>query len=627
MSSAKQRGYYKNSLLNYYLISIIGSTVGELTYTSLEELMIGSVLSVKLKTKEVKGVVTAKTEQPTFKCNEVLELSGFYYSKKQLELARFISNYYICSLGEAIALMLPNKKNILRDDNFFKNDIQITLSSKQQEALAFIKSHTPSLLFGDTGSGKTEIYMSYFTQILSQGKRAIFLLPEISLTPQMSRRLCEHFGDEVIFWHSKLTKKEKEKNLDMIHNGKAKIIAGPRSALFLPIKDLALIVVDEEHDDSYKSSSKPYYNARDLAIYIGKLYGANVVLGSATPSLNSFYKIPYFRLKGGHFNSKKEFLYDKSYENLTPLVLDSIAKTLDEKSQAIIFVPTRANFKYLLCAECGNGIKCEYCSVSMSVHSKKQMLKCHYCNATKTIPKVCAKCGSTSLISSRIGSAQLTVELREHFKLANIEQFDRDVITTQKKLNSVLRDFNEKKIDILVGTQMLSKGHDYHGVGLAVILGIDNILNMADFRSSHKALSTLLQVAGRSGRKSNSKVVIQSLNSDFFSHYIDDFELFLKDDLELKKGLYPPFKKLARVLFSHKKEQTCIQAIDEMVTKLKNFNDVEIVGYGKCSIELIASRYRYEILLRGDKSTSIIKAILSSKVDKAIVDMDPLEFL
>jgi primosomal protein N' (replication factor Y) len=612
--------------LNYYNIALIGSILDPLTYQSTQKLHIGSVVELKLQSKTMQGVILEKVDEPSFKCSDVLEISPCYFRDEELKLAKFISNYYICSLGEALNLMVPHKDVKISEENPAL-EVDIELSTKQKEALRFVESHKLSLLFGDTGSGKTEIYMSYFKKVIDSGERAIFLLPEISLTPQMSKRLSKHFGKSVVFWHSKLTKAQREQNLEAIYSGEAKIVAGPRSALFLPLKNLALIVVDEEHDDSYKSSSKPYYNARDLAIYMGKLYGANVVLGSATPSLNSFYKIPYFRLKGGHFDSKKEFIYEHSYESLTPLVLSSIKQTLSSGSQAIVFVPTRANFKYLLCSSCGEGVKCEHCSVSMSLYSKQNMLKCHYCSATKAIPKSCQKCGSRELVSSRMGSAEVVKNLKEVFSEATIEQFDRDAITTQKKLTTTLKNFNDKKIDILVGTQMLSKGHDYHGVELAVVLGIDNLLNMPDYRSSHKALSTLLQVAGRSGRKSSSKVVVQSLNSEFFSHYQEDFELFLKDELELKKELYPPFKKLARILFSHKNETKCTKAIDVMVKKLRGFSDIEIVGFGKCSIEMVASKHRYEVLLRADKSTSLIKAIVASKVSGAIVDVDPLEFL
>ena len=468
--------------------------------------------------------------------------------------------------------------------------------------------------------------MKYFEDILALNKRGILLMPEISLTPQMGIRLQKHFGDKVVMYHSKLTPKQKREALVKIRSAEAKIVAGPRSTLFLPIKDLGLIVVDEEHDDSYKSSSRPRYNARDLAIYMGKIHNIAVVLGSATPSLGSFVKFPYVRLKGGFFNSHREFIYEKSAERLSPLVLNSLKTTLDKKEQSIVFIPTRANFKHLICNDCGHHYECVFCSIGMSIHNKSNALKCHYCNYTQAIPQVCSECGGNSLVSSRLGTAEAVKNIKEEFVDAQVEQFDRDIITTSTKLKKALKRFNDKETDILIGTQMLSKGHDYHGVTLAVVLGMDNMLYMSHYNSREKALSSLLQIAGRSGRKKSAKVLVQSFNEDFFNTYIDNYEEFLEEEKEYRKKLYPPYKKLCRVLFSHKNGAKAREAMEIMQNKLLSFNEIEIVGYGKCAIERISNKYRFEILLRADKSTELIKAIKISKVDLAEVDMDPIEF-
>ena len=406
----------------------------------------------------------------------------------------------------------------------------------------------------------------------------------------------------------------------------AKIIAGPRSALFLPIEHLGLIVVDEEHDDSYKSSSRPRYNARDIAIYMGKVHDIPVLLGSATPSLTSYSKFPHVRLKGGHFQAQRSFIYERSREALSPLVLSSLNKTQEEKKQSIVFVPTRANFKYLICEDCGHTYECAFCSIGMSVHQKSHALKCHYCNFSQAIPQVCSECQSPNLTSSRLGTAQAVEEIQSELPNARVEQFDRDVITTQTKLKKALKRFNDKETDILVGTQMLSKGHDYHGVTLAIVLGMDNMLNMSDYRAREKALSSLIQVSGRSGRLEDAKVLVQSFNEDFFKAYLGKYELFLEDEKEFRKELYPPYKKLARVLFSHKNGHTAREAMEEMLAKLNMFSNVEIVGYGKCAIERVANKWRFEILLRGNKSTDLIKALRTSKVPLAEIDMDPIEF-
>jgi primosomal protein N' (replication factor Y) len=627
--------------LNYYNISLKGSPLEPFTYHFDTVLEIGVEVIVEVRGRSAQGVILSQTQQPSFKTNSIKELTAFRYSSKQMEMAKFIASYYICSLGDAFGLLTPflttskyshshteygNEESTLRPTIQTQQESKIVLSDKQQEALTFLKQHTISLLFGDTGSGKTEIYMKYFEAMIAEGKRSIFLMPEISLTPQMSQRLEEHFGESVVMWHSKLTPKKRKEAMAKIYSGEAKIIAGPRSALFLPIDELGLIVVDEEHDDSYKSSSRPRYNARDIAIYMGKLYGVNVVLGSATPSLSSYVKFPHVRLKGGHFVAKKSFMYEKNVESLSPLIVQHLKETLEKKEQSIVFLPTRANFKYLICQDCGHTIKCAFCSVGMSVHQHSRALKCHYCNFTQAIPQVCPECHSSHLTSSRLGTAEAVQNIQELLPNAVVQQFDRDAITTANKLKKALKMFNNKESDILVGTQMLSKGHDYHGVTLAVVLGMDNMLNMSDYRAREKALSALIQVSGRSGRAKDAKVIVQTFNEEFFRTYINNYEEFLESEKLFRQELYPPYKKLCRILFSDKNGAKARDAMQEMQEKLAAFRDVEVVGAGKCAIERVANKYRFEILLRSDKSTSLIKAVHATKVTMAEVDMDPIEF-
>lgn len=612
--------------MNYYNIALLGSPLEPLTYQSVHQIQIGTLVSINVKNRTTKGVVVLKSTKPQFKTSEILEILENFYTQKQLDLAKFIASYYICSLGDALALLTPFSSTSKQIQHEESSPAKLTLSKRQKETLIFLKEHKVSLLFGDTGSGKTEIYMQYFEDILALGKRSIFLMPEISLTPQMNSRLEEHFNKSVVMWHSKLTPKAKQKALKKIYSGEAKIIAGARSALFLPIEDLGLIIVDEEHDDSYKSSSRPRYNARDLAIYMGKLYGVNVVLGSATPSLSSYVKFPHVRLKGGHTQANREFIYEKSAESLSPLILDNLQQTLKKGEQAIVFLPTRANFKYLICADCGHTYECVFCSIGMSVHQKSHALKCHYCNYTQAIPQICSQCSSQNLTSSRIGTAQALQELTHTFPNAKIEQFDRDSITTANKLKKALKRFNDRETDILVGTQMLSKGHDYHGVTLAVILGMDNMLSMSDYRSREKALSSLIQIAGRSGRVKDAKVIVQTFNEEFFNAYIGKYEAFLEDEKHFRQELYPPYKKLCRILFAHKNGAKAREEMELMHQKLLLAPNIEIVGFGKCAIERVANKYRFEILLRADKSTDLIKAIHMSRVDLAQIDMDPIEF-
>jgi primosomal protein N' (replication factor Y) len=612
--------------LFFYEFSLIPSPLTPLTFHSIDKLSIGLEVRVQVRKKEYRAVVVREVVKPEFDTTEVTTQTGFFYTKMQMSLAKFIATYYISSLGDALSLMIPYEKESQTQSPTFEQNSSIELSFKQRDAFKFLQEHRVSLLFGDTGSGKTEIYMSYFYEMLKLGKRSLFLMPEISLTPQMGLRLEREFGSLVVMWHSKLTPLQKKKAMQKIYSGEAMIVAGPRSTLFLPLENLGLIVVDEEHDDSYKASSRPRYNARDIAIYMGQLYGVNVVLGSATPSLSSYVKFPHVRLKGGHIASKRTFIYEKSAEALSPMILEMLKEVVVKKEQSIVFLPTRANFKYLICGDCGHTYECAFCSIGMSIHQKSRAMKCHYCNFTQAIPQVCSECGSANLTSSRIGTAEAVKEIAEYLPQAHVEQFDRDVITTASKLKKALKRFNDRESDILVGTQMLSKGHDYHGVTLAVVLGMDNLLNMSDYRSREKALSALIQVSGRSGRAQDAKVVVQTFNEEFFKHYLSSYEEFLEEEKHFREGLYPPYKKLCRILFAHKNGAKAQEKMREMQDNLSKIQNIEIVGFGKCAIERVANKYRFEILLRSDKSTDLIKAIKMTKVDLAEVDMDPIEF-
>jgi len=613
--------------LNFYTLSILGSPLEPLTFSSSIDYQVLDIVKLPFQNKEKDAVVLEKVEKPDFKTVEIIEAIGFSFSRKQHSFARFIQNYYFCSLGEAFSLFVPFSHIEPLLEPTWNEESKIVLSSKQEIALKELQKHQVSLLFGDTGSGKTEIYMKWFDEVLKKDKRVLMLMPEISLTPQMHDRLEEHFGDVVVMWHSKLTKKQKEKALEKIYNGSARVIAGARSSLFLPIKDLGLIAVDEEHDDSYKASSRPRYNARDMAIYYASLLKIPILLGSATPSLSSYVKFPYVRLKGGHFNQNRRFVYEPHVEEITPIIEEAVTKVSAKKEQSMLFLPTRANFKYMICDRCGYTYKCPYCDVGMSLHKFSRRVKCHYCNFAEPIPETCPECKVGNLLSSRLGTAEAVEHFEEKYPDLQVAQFDRDKVTTQKKLKALLSSFNNGEIDLLIGTQMLSKGHDYHDVTLAIILGIDNILQMSDYRAREKALSLLIQIAGRSGRKKDAIVLVQSFYQEFFNPYISKYEEFLDEEKEFRKELYPPYKKLSKLSFAHIKKDKANDKMNEVLQKLYSAPNIEIVGHGPSPIEKIANKFRFQILLRADKSTDLIKAIKMSKNVLCEVDMDPIDFV
>ena len=600
-----------------------------MTYRFEHYLQEGDLVEVPFQNRIKQGVIVEEVNKPEYETKEIEKKTDLFYPKKYIKIAKFISTYYVCSLGDALSLFLPFREKIEKEKIYIdKKYILKSLSNEQKKAYEFIKKNDTSLLFGDTGSGKTEVYIHLIADVLQKDKNVIFLMPEISLTPQMQQRLKAVFGKTVAIWHSKITKKKKDEILKGLQNGDIKIVAGARSALFLPVEDLGLIVVDEEHDTSYKSNSRPRYNARDLAIYFAKVLKIKVVLGSATPTLGSYQKYPHFRLKGSFADVKKEFIYEKNSDEVSENILKELYNILKIKKQAIIFLPTRANFKYINCFDCGEILMCPYCSVGMSLHKEKNALLCHYCGYIEPIPKKCPKCGSSHLSSFRMGTEEVKQRVQKVFPNANIAKFDADAIKNTRELNRVLKEFNDGDIDILVGTQMLSKGHDYSGIALSVVMGIDNILAQNDFRARENALSLAVQIAGRSSRSDRAKVIIQTSNMEFFKKYINDYELFLKDELKYRKELYPPFKKLARVLISHKNEEKAKEIMRETLNCLKQQlqNGVEIVGSGEANIKKIASKYRYHILLRSSSSKVLLQTISNCNNPHIEVDIDPISF-
>ncbi|MRJ03212.1 MAG: primosomal protein N' [Epsilonproteobacteria bacterium] len=609
--------------MTYYSIAILKSPL-TLTYKSDFPLTVGEVVTVTLKGVEKRGVVIGEVEEPPYPSLPILRREGYRYRDLQRKMAHFISTYYLSSLGEAFALFIPapfpSQEGEPPPPEILDSP---TLTPQQQEAANFLLSQKRALLFGDTGSGKTEIYISLFQQVLQRGERGIFLMPEISLTPQMEERLRGYFGESVAIWHSQLTRRERQKRLEALYSGRIYIVAGPRSALSLPLENLGLIVVDEEHDDSYKAPSRPRIHGRDLALMAGKFLKIPVILGSATPAVTSYAKFPHYRLRGSYHGGGYRTIFDRE-EGITPTLLSHLERVVAQGKQAIIFLPTRGHFKYLQCQRCGDYIECPFCDVGMSLHLDRRVMLCHYCNIAQPIPTHCPSCGSSDLSANRLGTKEVGDRLKELFPSLSIGRFDRDRIKTHRQLRETLQAFSRREIDILVGTQMLSKGHDYPDLALTVVMGIDYLLAMADYRARERALSLFLQVAGRAGRRGErGDVIVQTKQREFFESF-RDYEEFVKNELELRRGLYPPSMRLARLLFTHKREERAREAMEEVLGRLRNF-DVEIVGYGKSPIERIAGRYRYHILIRSPSIKKLLQGIYGSRNSLCEVDIDPVD--
>ncbi|MBD3793065.1 MAG: primosomal protein N' [Campylobacterales bacterium] len=622
--------------MHYYEVALLRSSAPTLTYHSAIPLSMGTLVDVPVHSTVKQAVVLKAVEKPIkFETAEIVSSSDRWYTPAQIAIAQFMAEYYFSSLGEAIGLFVPHcrvrfpthQEDIETQKGALGNAPYKlpTLSAEQQNAYHQLLESNKSLLFGVTGSGKTEIFITLMAKMIEEGKRSIFLMPEISLTRQMQKRLEKHFGKRVIMWHSKLTKKQKEKRLEAIYAGEVDIVAGARSALFTPLEKVGLIIVDEEHDDSYKSMMKPRYHARDMAVYMREKLGAKVVLASATPSLTSYAKYSVVRLPKPFVETKKTYHFVEG-TSLSNLMIQKIKSNFQAGEQSLLFLPTRGNFKYLYCSHCGKTHLCPYCSVGMALHRYARHLKCHYCNYTEAIRESCVYCGHSPLLSERMGTVEAKEIIENSVKHITIEQFDKDSITTAKKLNEALKRFETKESHLLLGTQMLSKGHDYANITLSIILGLDYILGIADYRARERAMSLLIQIAGRSGRAKSAEVIVQSANADFFKEYIGNYEAFLKDEQEFRRDLYPPFVSLARVLIAHKEDAKAAKITLDTVEKLKVFEAIEIVGHGKAPVEKIAGKFRYTILLRSSKRIPLLKALHSINSPMVEIDMDPVEF-
>lgn len=611
--------------MHYYLVSLSRVNSEAFTYQSEEQISLYRKVVVSFQNREKEGYVIKEVEKPSFKCLGIKEIKNEFLTQKQFDLASFISSYYFAALSLSLDLFTPFKDD--KEIEPITVETSVELSKKQQNSFSYLKEHPAALLFGDTGSGKTEIYIKAIEEALNRNKTAVFLMPEISLTPQMEKRLKAHFKDLIAIWHSKVTKKRKEKILEDLSSGKLRVMAGARSALFLPLKNLGLIIVDEEHDESYKSATTPRYNTRDLAVLFGDRLNAQVILGSATPSMTTYSKFPKTRLKGQYFEGSKEFFFKKPpAETLDMETLNTLKETYKNGKQSIVFVPTRANFKYLVCQECGKTEECPYCSVAMSIHTYKKIIKCHYCGYTAPIPSKCSYCGSDRLESNRTGTAEVVRFLEKEIE-GNIVQFDRDTVTTETKLKKTLSAFNKNEIDILVGTQMLSKGHNYHNVDTAVILGLDYMLANSDYKADEKALSMLYQISGRAGRAGKAKIMVITNNEDFFKGYLEDYEEFIKENIEFRQGLYPPYTKMAKILFENPDTKKIEASVGESLETLKKFQPlVEVVGHGECPIHKINKNFRSQIIIRSKTSKELLQALANLANPLCKIDVDPISF-
>ena len=522
-------------------------------------------------------------------------------------------------------------------------------------------SHSSILLHGVTSSGKTEVYFKAIQKVLEQGKNVLFLAPEIALASVLTQRLARRFGtDKTAIWHSSISDGEKFDVWQKIKNNEIRILAGARSAVFAPLKNIGLIIIDEEHESAYKQTMPaPRYDARKVAQKLAELNNCPLLSGSATPDINTYY---YAKNSGSLLEMKKRY---NDYPMAKVRVVDmreehfranhgvfsrslktAIEKNLRDKKQTIILMNRRGFSTYTQCLACGEVIQCPKCAIPLIFHSQTQTLKCHYCEHEEPLVTQCPKCGSDALQNCGTGVQKVELIAQKLFPNCNIVRLDSDSLARKNEHIRILEDFRNGKIDILIGTQMLAKGLDNPNVTLVGVINADNGFNLPDFRSCERGFQLLTQVAGRAGRGDNpGEVYFQTYNPDFFGLETakqQDYKSFYNTEIEAREDFdYPPFSQIIRVILSSKNQFRAERSAQEIAMRLNDIVDkrqltepVAVLGPNPCVIERLQEYYRFQILIKnklGEKGRRFILSFLAQiKLPddiKLTVDVDPIDIL
>ncbi len=606
-------------------------------------------------------VVEVLQQKPGFKCKEIKELcdDSPIFDYKTLELAQWLSEYYLCSLGEALAICVPKatqEKSVpLKKVHYLD---YLPLNQEQKEAVNCIsrsirqQQFHPYLLFGVTGSGKTEVYKYLAQEAVKLGRQALVLVPEIALTPQTIRRFQSSFGDKIAVLHSKLNPKERYANWKLIHKGDVDIILGARSAIFSPNKRLGIIIIDEEHEQTYKSGDTPRYHARQVAYKIAKLKGIPLVLGSATPSLETLYhgeqkNITVLPLVERHSTHQKQNIVlvdmtkEKSKSFISKVLFDKMMTCLSRKEQIMIFLNKRGYSPLLICTSCGHTLKCPHCDISLTYHQDKKRMLCHYCGHTHPTITFCPSCDSKHISLKGYGTERIEEELKESFVSARISRMDMDSTRKKGAHERILNDFKDGNIDILIGTQMIAKGLHFPNVTLVGVVLADLSLHIPDFRSSERTFSLLTQISGRAGRgEKQGDVVIQTYLPDNYviqSVQSQDYYAFYQRELEeRRKFTYPPFSRLIKLLVRGRNEEKVIQKINTLFQFIRSklTQGIEILGPAPAPLTKINNNFRWQLILKGTRMKSLQstaclaqEAFANEKSLYLEIDVDPLSMM
>jgi primosomal protein N' (replication factor Y) len=513
------------------------------------------------------------------------------------------------------------------------------------------------LIHGVTGSGKTEVYLNAIDAALAAERSALLLVPEIALTPAVAGQFFSRFGERVAILHSAFSDAERADQWRRIRGGKALVVVGTRSGVFAPVRNLGLIIIDEEHDGSYKQEETPRYNGRDTAIVRAQHAGACVVLGSATPSLESRYNAErgkYTLLEMPEriqqrpmprvdlIDMRQEFLETRKQNTFSRALGDAIEERLKSGEQTMVLLNRRGYSSFVTCRSCGHRVECENCSITLTFHRRDRRLLCHICNFARKVPSVCPQCQSEHIYFLGTGSEKVEEELHNLFPEARIARLDRDTVTGKKHYEQVLQAFREKSFDILVGTQMIAKGHDIPNVTLVGVVSADVGLGMPDFRAAERTFQLLTQVAGRAGRGDLPGIVlIQTINPDHYAVRFaaaQDYEGFYRKELQFRRLMhYPPFSAMANLLVRAAKQEDALRMASELDMYLKPApENIKIMGPAEAPVLRIKAEFRYQFLIKA-ASRKALNELLRSARDFArgrkwgatalVIDVDPLTLL
>ncbi len=585
-------------------------------------------------------------------------------TRELFDLARFMSGFYVSSVGECVFAMVPSGKRETDAPGFSlgedeKSFAKKELSGEQKKAVEEILSEKNSAekavhyLYGKTGSGKTEVFLTVAEKIMMQEKGVIYLVPEISLTPQVTRAVQARFGETVAVLHSALTPSQRLGEWKRILRKEARIVVGARSAVFAPVPDLGLIIIDEEHDSSYKSGSSPRYNARQIAMVRCKKNSARLVMGSATPSCEAWLAMEEKsvekhvltkRLSGGKSPEIKciNLAMEKNQSSsISAELAAEIEKCLAEKKQTILFLNRRGFTHFFRCTDCGFEMKCKNCSVSMTFHKIENRLRCHYCGYSVSPPQQCPECGSLDVGYSGFGTEYIESEVKSKFPQARTIRLDTDSVSKKGELQQKLDEFKDGKFDILLGTQMVAKGLNFPDLKLVGVILADTSLHLPDFRAAEKTFSLITQVAGRAGRFfPDGKVLVQTFSPSAdavkFSVQAKTDE-FYRTELENRKLLFfPPYSRLVRLVFRSQFQKSAEDGADGAFSILSRnlLPGVNILGPSECPLEMVNGNFRMQIILRGKKMTPLLETakrlVWGYRPPKNVyieVDVDPVNML